>query len=152
MVPVRSHTVMNLQPDGATAVLLCVRSEAPDKIRATEVRAERWRGARSEKLALISEPLSILWESIRNSAHCGRCGLFLGSVGPGFGSSSKQFTYRSGKDFMMKKKNRIQIASQIIAQLKREMQEPRLTESVRNGISLQARSDKKEPAVRLARA
>ena len=127
MVPVRSHTVMNLQPDGATAVLLCVRSEAPDKIRATEVRAERWRGARSEKLALISEPLSILWESIRNS-------------------------YRSGKDFMMKKKNRIQIASQIIAQLKREMQEPRLTESVRNGISLQARSDKKEPAVRLARA
>ena len=51
---------------------------------------------------------------------------------------------------MMKKKNRIQIASQIIAQLKREMQEPRLTESVRNGISLQARSDKKEPAVRLA--
>jgi len=31
---------------------------------------------------------------------------------------------------MMKKKNRIQIASQIIAQLKREMQEPRLTESV----------------------
>jgi hypothetical protein len=44
---------------------------------------------------------------------------------------------------MMKKKSRIQIASQIIAQLKREMQEPRLTESVRNGISLQAGSGKK---------
>ena len=35
---------------------------------------------------------------------------------------------------MMKEKNRIQIASQIIAQLKREMQDPRLTESVRDGI------------------
>lgn len=53
---------------------------------------------------------------------------------------------------MMKKKNRIEIASQIIARLKREMQEPRLTESVRNGISLQAGPGKKEPAVRLARA
>jgi hypothetical protein len=39
----------------------------------------------------------------------------------------------------MKKKNRIQIASQIVAQVKREMQEPRMTESVRNGISAQAR-------------
>jgi hypothetical protein len=53
---------------------------------------------------------------------------------------------------MMKKKSRIQIASQIIAQVKREMQKPRLTESVRNGIPLQAESGKKEPAVRLARA
>ena len=52
----------------------------------------------------------------------------------------------------MKKKNRIQIASQIVAQVKREMQEPRMTESVRNGISAQARSDAKEPAPRLARA
>jgi hypothetical protein len=53
---------------------------------------------------------------------------------------------------MMKKKSRIQIASQIIAQLKREMEKPRLTESVRNGPSLQAGPGKKEPAVRLARA
>ena len=53
---------------------------------------------------------------------------------------------------MMKKKSRIQIASQIIAQVKREMQKPRLTESVRNGISLQAGLGKKEPAIRLARA
>jgi len=52
----------------------------------------------------------------------------------------------------MKKKSRIQIAHQIIAQLKIEMQKPRLTESVRNGISLQAESGKKKPAVRLARA
>ena len=52
----------------------------------------------------------------------------------------------------MKKKSRIQIASRIIAQLTRGMQEPRLTESVRNGISLQAGSGNKEPAVRLVRA
>jgi hypothetical protein len=52
----------------------------------------------------------------------------------------------------MNKKNRIQIASQIIAQVKREMQEPRMTESVRNGISTQARLDTKEPAARLASA
>jgi hypothetical protein len=51
---------------------------------------------------------------------------------------------------MMTKKSRIQIASQIIAQVKREMQKPRLTESVRNGLSLQAGSGKKQPAVRLA--
>ena len=49
---------------------------------------------------------------------------------------------------MMKKKGRIQIASQIIAQLKRGMQEPRFTESIRNGLSLQPKLDKKEPAVR----
>jgi hypothetical protein len=52
----------------------------------------------------------------------------------------------------MKKKSRIQIESPIIARLKREMQEPRLTESVRNGLSLQARPDKKKPEVRLAKA
>src|ERR1017187_6849035 len=61
-------------------------------------------------------------------------------------------SYRSRRDFIMKKKSRIQNASQIIAQVKREMQEPRLTESVRNGISAQARSGTKEPAARLARA
>ena len=52
---------------------------------------------------------------------------------------------------MMKKKSRIQIASQIIAQLKRGMQEPRFTESIRNGLSLQPKLDKKEPAVRPGR-
>ena len=51
----------------------------------------------------------------------------------------------------MKKKGRIQIASQIIARLKRKMHEPRLTESVRNGMPLQAGLDKKESAVRLER-
>jgi hypothetical protein len=33
---------------------------------------------------------------------------------------------------MMKKKNRIEIAKKIISYVKREMQKPRLTESVRN--------------------
>ena len=35
----------------------------------------------------------------------------------------------------MKKKNRIEMAREIIASVKREMQRPRLTESVRNGLS-----------------
>jgi hypothetical protein len=52
---------------------------------------------------------------------------------------------------MTTKKNRIQIASQIIAQLKREMQEPRFTESIRNGTSLQPALVQNEPAVRPAR-
>ena len=59
---------MILLPDGATAVLLCARSEAPHMIRATEVRAERWRGASSEQLTSISEALSVLSESSHNSA------------------------------------------------------------------------------------
>jgi len=49
----------------------------------------------------------------------------------------------------MKKKSRIQIASQIIAQLKREMQEPRFTDSIRNGESLRSGLGKKGPAVLL---
>jgi hypothetical protein len=53
---------------------------------------------------------------------------------------------------MTKKKSRIQIESQIIAQVKREMEKPRLTESVRNAISLQAGSSKREPPVPIARA
>ena len=48
---------------------------------------------------------------------------------------------------MMKKTSRIQIASQIIAQLRREMPEKRSTESASNGISLQAGSDNKKPGV-----
>ena len=52
----------------------------------------------------------------------------------------------------MKKKNRNQPASQMIAQLKKEMQEPRMPESVRHEISLQAGSEKKEPAIRHRKA
>ena len=51
MVPVRSHAVMNLQPDGATAILSVPRPEAPLEIRATKVRVERWRGASSHAVA-----------------------------------------------------------------------------------------------------
>jgi hypothetical protein len=36
---------------------------------------------------------------------------------------------------IVKKKSRIQMAREIIANLRREMDRPRLTESVRNGIS-----------------
>jgi hypothetical protein len=39
---------------------------------------------------------------------------------------------------MMKKKSRIQIAGEIIAQVRREMQLPRMTESSRNFILAQA--------------
>jgi hypothetical protein len=52
----------------------------------------------------------------------------------------------------MTKKNRIQIATQILAQLKREMHEPRFTEFTRNGISLQPGLVKNEPAVQPVRA
>ena len=36
---------------------------------------------------------------------------------------------------IVKKKSRIQMAREIIANLRREMDRPRLTESVRNGVS-----------------
>jgi hypothetical protein len=41
----------------------------------------------------------------------------------------------------MKKTNRIKLAGEIISRVKKEMQEPRLTESVRDGLSIQARPD-----------
>jgi hypothetical protein len=54
---------------------------------------------------------------------------------------------------MMKKnrKNRLEIALQIISDVKREMQKPRLTESVRNDERYQAAPVVKEPAARSAR-
>jgi hypothetical protein len=51
----------------------------------------------------------------------------------------------------VKNKSRTQIASEIISRVKREMQEPRLTESVRNGIRAQAARDAKEHEVTLQR-
>jgi hypothetical protein len=38
----------------------------------------------------------------------------------------------------MKKKSRIEMAREIIANLRREMDRPRMTESVRNGLSVAA--------------
>ena len=52
----------------------------------------------------------------------------------------------------MKKKSRIEIAREIVACLKREMDQPRLTESVRNGFSAQTAPAAEKPAVRPARA
>jgi hypothetical protein len=52
----------------------------------------------------------------------------------------------------MKEKSRIEIERQIISRVKREMDKPRLTESVRNGFRAQAAPAVKKPAVRSARA
>jgi hypothetical protein len=52
----------------------------------------------------------------------------------------------------MKKKSRIQIEGKILSNLKREMDQPRLTESVRNGFTAQAGPAIEKPAARSARA
>jgi hypothetical protein len=49
----------------------------------------------------------------------------------------------------VKKTGRIQLANEIIARVKKEMQEPRLTESVRNGMRGKAARHSTEPANRL---
>jgi hypothetical protein len=50
----------------------------------------------------------------------------------------------------MKEKSRIEIERQIVSRVKREMDKPRLTESVRNGFSAQAAPAVKKPAARFA--
>jgi hypothetical protein len=55
-----------------------------------------------------------------------------------FGIARSQFTNRSKKESLLKKKSRIQIAREIIAQVKRGMQLPRLTDPVRNSFFAQA--------------
>ena len=52
----------------------------------------------------------------------------------------------------MKEKSRIEIERQIVSRVKREMDKPRLTESVRNGFSAQAVSPAEKPAARFVRA
>ena len=52
----------------------------------------------------------------------------------------------------MKKKNPIENDRKIVSRVKREMDQPRLTESVRNGFSAQAASTVEKPAARSARA
>jgi hypothetical protein len=52
----------------------------------------------------------------------------------------------------MKKKSRIQIEEKIVSRLKREMDQPRLTESVRNGFTAQAAPAIEKPVNRSARA
>jgi len=53
---------------------------------------------------------------------------------------------------LMKKKSRIENERKIVSRVKREMDQPRLTESVRNGFSAQAASAVEKPTVRSARA
>jgi hypothetical protein len=47
---------------------------------------------------------------------------------------------------------RIKIENEIVSRVRREMNEPRLTESVRNGLSVQAAAAVDKPAARSARA
>ena len=51
----------------------------------------------------------------------------------------------------MKKKSRIEIAREIISRVKREMDQPRLTESVRNGLRARSALAVEKPAPRSAR-
>ncbi len=51
----------------------------------------------------------------------------------------------------MKKKSRIEIERKIVSRVKREMDRPRLTESVRNGFSALAARAVEKPASRSAR-
>ena len=52
----------------------------------------------------------------------------------------------------MKKKNRIEIDRKIVSRVKREMDEPRLTESVRKSFSARNAPDVSKPTARSARA
>jgi len=52
----------------------------------------------------------------------------------------------------MKKKSRIELAREILARVKSEMNQPRLTESVRNSYSAQAASTREKPAPSSAQA
>jgi hypothetical protein len=52
----------------------------------------------------------------------------------------------------MKKNNRIENERRIVSRVKREMDRPRLTESVRNGFSVQTAPTAEKPATISARA
>jgi hypothetical protein len=65
----------------------------------------------------------------------------------------RQFTAHSSKEGrFMKKKGRTEIERRIFARVKREMNKPRLTESVRNGFSAKAAPTAEKPATRSALA
>jgi hypothetical protein len=68
-------------------------------------------------------------------------------------NSIRQFTvHRLKQDRFMKKKNRIEIDRKIVSRVKREMDEPRLTESVRKSFSARNAPDVSKPTARSARA
>lgn len=50
----------------------------------------------------------------------------------------------------MKKKSRIEIERKIVSRVKKEMDQPRLTESVRNGLSAQAAPADEKPTAHSA--
>jgi len=52
----------------------------------------------------------------------------------------------------MKTKSRIENEKKIVSRVKKEMDQPRLTASVRNGFSVQATPTAEKPAARSARA
>ena len=68
---------------------------------------------------------------------------------PEFIRSILRFANESRKAFKVKKIGRIQLAKEIIARVKKEMQEPRLTESVRNGMRDKAAFHSTGPATRI---
>jgi hypothetical protein len=68
-------------------------------------------------------------------------------------NSIRLFTaHRSTKDFFMKKKSRIEIEREIVSRVRREMDKPRLTESVRNGFGAQPAPAIEKPSAHSARA
>ena len=67
--------------------------------------------------------------------------------------SVKKLLYKpTRKAFTVKKAGRIELAREIIARVKKEMQEPRLTESVRNGRHGKVALHSIEPVIRLEKA
>jgi hypothetical protein len=60
--------------------------------------------------------------------------------------------HRSKKGRFMKKKSRIEIAREILSYVRREMNKPRLAESVRNGYRALAAPNTQKPAGRFVRA
>jgi hypothetical protein len=59
-------------------------------------------------------------------------------------------SFKKGR--IMKKKSRIEIERSIVSRVKKEMDEPRLTESVRNGLSVRAAPVAVKPVSRSKRA
>lgn len=59
----------------------------------------------------------------------------VGQVPPKHPDLSPPLSTYPKRSFVMKKKSRIEVAREIIANLRREMDRPRLTESVRQGLS-----------------
>jgi hypothetical protein len=73
-----------------------------------------------------------------------------GEIGSELDNVIHRSSFKEGR--FMKKKSRIEIAREIISSLKKEMQRPRLTESVRNGFAAQDAPTVERPFAHSARA